>query len=268
MTNNQMQMKLTHMLSWFHDYCVEHNLRYYLVAGTMLGAARHQGFIPWDDDIDVGMPRADYEKLIDLLKDHKGTYQLESPKHNCGKIIQTYAKLFDTTTTLIERSVYNLKRGIYIDVFPLDGFGQTKEDGLKHNKKVAFLDNLLSVRVCAVRKGRSFIKNAAATLGNVLPINEGKLIRKIDKICASRDFDQYKYVGNMMSVYRHKEMMPKSYYGTPKLYSFEEIQVYGVEDAESYLTHLYGDWRKLPPVEKRVSLHDHVYLNLNKSYLE
>ena len=268
MTDNVMQKKLTQMLGWFHDYCVEHDLRYYLIAGTMLGAARHQGFIPWDDDIDVGMPRTDYERLIELLKDHKGEYQLESPKYYSGKIICTYAKLYHTGTTLIERSIYNLKKGIYIDVFPLDGFGQTKEDGWEHNRKVAFMDNLLAVRVCAVRKGRGFIKNAAAVAGKLLPVSINGLIRKIDTLCAHRNFDECEYVGNMMSVYRLKEMMPRSFYGKPTLYSFEGIQAYGVERPEEYLTQLYGDWRKLPPVEKRVSHHEHVYLNLNKSYLE
>lgn len=268
MTDNRMQIKLTQMLHWFHDYCVEHNLRYYVIGGTLLGAIRHQGFIPWDDDIDVGMPRADYERLIELLKDYKGEYRLESPKQYSGKIICTYAKLYHTGTTLIEKSIYNLKKGIYVDIFPVDGFGQTEEDGRKYYRKVAFWDSLLTARICAVRKGRSFVKNAAAVAGKLLPMRIDKLVQKVDALCAARDFDSCEYVGVMMSAYRMREMMPKSYYGTPKLCNFEGIQVYGVENAEGYLTQLYGDWRKLPPEEKRVSLHDHVYMNLNESYLD
>ena len=78
--NNQ-QEKLTKMLSWFHAVCAQYNLRYYIIAGTMLGAVRHGGFIPWDDDIDVGMPRADYEKLRELSKElNKDTpYVFEYP---------------------------------------------------------------------------------------------------------------------------------------------------------------------------------------------
>ncbi len=268
MANNELQEKLTQMLGWFHAYCTEHDLRYYLIGGTMLGAARHQGFIPWDDDVDVGMPRRDYEKLIALMKDDVGEYRLESPRQYTGKIIASYAKLYHTGTTLIEESIYNLKKGIYIDVFPLDGAGQTREDGIQHYQPIVFWDNILATRVCTVRKGRSFVKNAAAVAGKILPISIGWLIQKLDSMCASRDFDQCEYVGNLMSVYRKKEIMPKAIYGEPTIYRFEGLQVCGVENADGYLTHVYGDWRQLPPEEKRVSLHTHVYMNLNESYLD
>lgn len=268
MIDPMLQKKLTEMLRWFHSFCVDNGLRYYLLAGTMLGAARHQGFIPWDDDIDVGVPRSDYEKLIKLLQKPVDGYVVESPKYSEAKLTATYAKLYDTGTTLIENSRYKLKRGIYLDVFPLDGFGDDREESLEYFKKIKLLENVLATRVCAVRKGRKLIKNAAAVAGKLLPVNDQKLIRRIDEACAQRDFDKCQLVGNMMSVYRQKEMMPKSFYGAPTLYSFEGMQVYGVEDAESYLTHLYGDWRKLPPEEKRVSLHEHVYLNLNEPYMQ
>ena len=268
MIDPKLQEKLTQMLGWFHNFCVEQEIRYYLLAGTMLGAARHQGFIPWDDDIDVGVPRSDYEKLMQLLREPVDGYVGECAKFHEGKVSCAYGKLYDTRTTLIENSRYKVKRGIYIDIFPLDGFGNTKEEGLEYFKRIKLMENLLAARVCAVRKGRKFVKNAAAVAGKLLPINDQKLILKIDAACAKRDFDSCAYVGNMMSVYREKEMMPKSYYGKPTLYDFEGMQVYGVEDAEGYLTHLYRDWRKLPPEEKRVSTHEHIYLNLDESYVD
>lgn len=263
-----LKKKLTDMLGWFHNFCVEHNIRYYLIEGTMLGAARHRGFIPWDDDIDVGVPRSDYERLMELLSKQHGDYVGESPKFYDGAIICAYGKLYHTGTTLIEDSRLKLKKGIYIDIFPLDGCGNTLEEGVKNLRKIAFLDNLLAARACSVRKGRSFLKNAAAVAGKLLPINEERLVCKIDKLCAKLDYDKYKYVGCLVSSYREKEIMPKSFYGKPTLYDFEGMQVYGVENAESYLTYLYGDWRKLPPEEDRISLHQHIYLNLNESYLE
>ena len=75
-----LQQSLLDMLKWFHGFCVDHELKYYLLYGTMLGAARHQGFIPWDDDVDVGMPRKDYERLCSILGDKKDShYMLETP---------------------------------------------------------------------------------------------------------------------------------------------------------------------------------------------
>ena len=79
-TTKELQRHLLGMLIWFHDFCVKNNIRYYALGGTMLGAARHQGFIPWDDDIDVGIPRTDYEKLISLIGNRKiDYYYLETP---------------------------------------------------------------------------------------------------------------------------------------------------------------------------------------------
>ena len=116
---NEMQTRLREMMQSFHGFCVKHNLRYYLVAGTCLGAVRHKGFIPWDDDIDVGMPRADYNRFIELVKTEKmgENYAVEDPLEN-DDYIYAFAKMYDTSTTLIENTANKLKRGIYIDIFP------------------------------------------------------------------------------------------------------------------------------------------------------
>ena len=76
---NDLQESLLKMLHWFHDYCIEHDLTYYVLGGTLLGAVRHHGFIPWDDDVDIGMPRDDYERLMELLSSQEGNYLLETP---------------------------------------------------------------------------------------------------------------------------------------------------------------------------------------------
>ena len=119
---------LLKMLGWFHNFCEENNLRYFAVGGTLLGAVRHKGFIPWDDDVDVGMPRADFEKLEKLIGNKEnGRYYFETPSSDRKGYYYAYGKLFDTTTTLVENLRDKLPMGVYIDVFPFDGVGETKE---------------------------------------------------------------------------------------------------------------------------------------------
>ena len=269
---NPLQMKLLDMLSWFHDFCVANNLRYYALGGTMLGTARHQGFIPWDDDIDVGMPRKDYEKLIHLLANKSvGKYVLETPDTNEKDYYYPFLKLYDTTTTLIENTKYQIKRGVYLDIFPLDGIGDTFEEAQVNFAKVKRIYNLLITRVTGFRKGRKWYKNLAVVVARVIPnfiLDNKKILKKLVGECQKYDYDKCAWCGNLVGAWGMKEVMPKEFMGSPTLYPFENIQIYGVEKADEYLTSLYGDWRKLPPVEKQKSHHDFVLFDLEKSYLD
>ena len=269
--NKQKELKLMliEMMKWFHEFCYENNLRYYALGGTMLGAMRHNGFIPWDDDIDVGMPRKDYEKLATLLqKSNQKRYILETPKTKAKDYYYQFSKLYDTNTTLIENTKYKIKRGIYLDIFPLDGVGNNLKESRIYAEKIYKLDNLLMLKTSGFRKGRSLYKNLAIFLFRFIPINSKNILHKLIKKCAEKDFDEYLYIGNLMGAWRFKEVMPRKYMGNPKLYKFENIEIFGVEDAEAYLTSLYGNWRQLPPEEKRTTHHDYIECNLHKSYLE
>ncbi len=270
-TLTKTQKELLKMFSWFHNFCVAHNLRYYCLGGTMLGAVRHQGFIPWDDDIDVGLPREDYEKLLELLggKISDGFY-LESYKQGKKDFIYSYAKFYDTTTTLIENTRYKTKRGLYIDVFPLDGIGNTEKEAKINYQKIVPLLNLLSVKSCGIRKGRKWYKNLSIILARIIPdciLSEKNLIKKINHICMQQSFDKCNYICNADGNWREKEIIKRDVFGEPKLYEFNGLKVYGVYDYDSYLTHMYGKWRNFPPVDKRVTHHDYLYIDLNTPYL-
>lgn len=270
MSNDSAQLKKTllEMLSWFHNFCIENDLKYFAVGGTLLGAVRHKGFIPWDDDIDLGMPREDYKKLEKLIGNKEnGKYYFETPNTTRKGYYYTYGKLFDTDTTLVENSRDKLPMGVYIDIFPFDGVGETKEEAIKYLSYVKRLQDLLATRVSGIRKGRAFYKNAAVAVARVIPsflFNDKKLLMKIDSICSGKNFNDSKYVANMNGAWGLREITTREIVGTPKLYDFENIKIYGIEDYDAYLTGVYGDWRQLPPEEKRVSAHDYVYVDLDK----
>ena len=265
------QIRLLDMLGWFHRYCHENGLSYYIVGGSMLGAVRHGGFIPWDDDVDVVLPRPDYNKLLTIFKTETDHYFLESPHTGNKDYYYTYAKLYDTSTTLVERTRRNCRRGLYIDVFPLDGVGVDETDAEANFSKVDRLNMFLMTRTCAITKERSFYKNAAIVISRLIPsfiVNDRDLAIKVDRMASSFGYDNCKYVANLMGSYRRKEVMKKEVFGMPTEYKFENITVNGVEHYEEFLTHIYGDWRKLPPEEKRRTAHEYVEIDLEKSYLQ
>lgn len=267
----ELQQELLKMLKWFHGFCVENNLRYYAVGGTMLGAIRHKGFIPWDDDIDVGMPREDYNKLIALSPSLPEPYVLETPQSEAKDYLYAFSKIYNTETTLIEKGKRNIKRGIYLDVFPLDGLGNSKEEAMKNFNRTAKLVKKLAVRVSPVRKGRGFAKNCAVVLARCVPqfmLNDKKLAQKLDRTAAQIPFDDSVYVGNIVFNYKPNNILKRENFGTPKLYRFEDIEVYGAENYDGYLTEVFGDWRKLPPKEQQISFHLQEELDLHKSYLD
>lgn len=269
----QVQKKLLEMLSWFHLFCIENEIRYYMIGGTMLGAARHEGFIPWDDDIDIGVPRKDYEKLTVAMNGLpiNSRYKLETPETTAKDYFYPFAKLYDTTTTLIENTKHSIKRGIYLDIFPLDGIGNTKEEAVSNYKRIDRLHNLLVARVTGIRKGRHPLKNLAVLVLRCVPrfvFDEKKQLKKLTHISKRFDYDSCSWCGNLVGAWHFKELIPKEILGEPKLYKFENVEAFGVEDADKYLTYLYGDWRQLPPEEKRKSHHDYVLCDLEKSYLE
>ena len=131
---HKLQLKL---LSYFDDICKKNDLKYFLAGGTLLGAVRHKGFIPWDDDIDLAMPRDDFEKFIKLSDSLEEDYKVLIPSKT-EKFHLVFAKL-------VNKYYYNDKKdlkgkyGIRIDIFPLDGLGNTEKIALKHSKKILFI---------------------------------------------------------------------------------------------------------------------------------
>ena len=262
------QLRLIAMLQFFHEYCEDYHLRYYLIGGSMLGAVRHNGFIPWDDDIDVGMPRSDYDRLSALFSE-SGKFVLETNHSTDENYFFPFSKLYDTSTTLIENKKHQLVRGLYIDIFPLDGCGNTKRESVFWTKRIGWKLLLLKLLNSPDKKERGFIKNLGIQIVRLLPapiVNKNKLKRQIEKLCKKHSFDTSEYAGAIVGAWGVREIMKRQWFGEPKLYTFESIQVYGVQMYDEYLYKLYGDWHKYPQEVKRVPHHDYILLDLNKPY--
>lgn len=269
---NDYQSKLLDILKWFDELCKKEGLRYYINGGTLLGAMRHHGFIPWDDDIDVGMPRPDYEKLCELVKEVKGKYILETPHSENRDYLYPIGKIYDTETTAIEEVRSKCKRGIFLDIFPADGVGATLEEGIKTYNKFNAKNMFIATRTSVVRKDRKAWKNAAIVLSRIIPegiVNTKEYICKFDKAVANRDFEASKYIAECAGGFgANRDVFKKDIIFPTREYEFEGLMVQGPNDAEGYLEQFYGNWQELPPVDQRKSGHDLIYIDLNKSFLE
>lgn len=267
---SSLQIKLLDMLRWLDKFLRGNGLTYYVVGGTLLGAVRHKGFIPWDDDVDIAMPRNDYKKLCILLERPIEHYVVESTNSIDKNFLYTFAKFYDLNTSMTEVLRKKVRRGVYIDIFPIDGIGNSIDEALSNYKKLGFLNDVLNIRKLIPLKGRKWYKNLCIRIIGAIPlwiINDKKLAMKIDTLNQIYPYCEMKYVGVLSSVYGFKDVLPKTVYGTPKEYRFEDIIVLGPERADDYLKKIYGEWKELPPEESRYSTHDYEDLNLNKSYM-
>lgn len=245
----QIQMNV---LQEFHDFCIKNDIKYSLCAGTLLGAIRHKGYIPWDDDIDVMVPRRDYQRLLKLYNsDNYTLYHYSKQK----SFMLSYAKLCDNSTLLEEGCVFESDYGVDIDIFPLDFFPDTIEESeqwVNRLKRLKYIRNRKNVKVS---KNRSLFKNVQVILFRILtsPIPMRWLVKKVDTIAQLYSYKTEGFVGNMTNGYGMKERNPMS----KQLIDieFEGRSFKAIANYDVYLKGLFNDYMTLPPLDKRVSTH-------------
>ena len=242
------------ILKHIRNVCEEYGLRYYLAYGTLLGAVRHKGFFPWDDDIDIWMPREDYEKFLQIQHDSKGKYQVFSTR-NRKDYYYEFAKVVDTDTTLEEIGFRPIKDyGVYVDVFPLDGVPCKLDRFLL---KYMFILKTATINIHPelnlTHKELAKLFRCIGKLGECL--GAFHYPKQIDKIARKYSLASSDFMGYSLD----KQMMHKSYFEQSVKIEFEHDFFDAPIGYHECLTRIYGaTYMELPPIEMRHSVHNFI----------
>lgn len=261
------------MLCAFIETCDLLNIKYYLLGGTMLGAVRHHGFIPWDDDIDVGIFRDDYELFISKAQSYLPSYYFLQNIFTDPECMINFTKIRDSRTTFIETSTKSKKmnHGVYIDIFPLDYYPDDENDRSIIRRKKRTISRRLYKEYTLPKELKSgFIKELIKQAEGILL--SVKYPRSIDALLENeklnKAFNRGEYIANYCGSWGQKEIVPKEWYGEGTKAIFEGIKVRIPKHFDKWLSQVYGDYMKLPPVEKRNSHHYTEVVDLHKPYTE
>lgn len=251
------QMELG-IMEYIHEVCQKIGVKYFLAYGSLIGAVRHKGFIPWDDDMDICMLREDYEKLQDyLIANPDERYEVMSYKNNLN-YVYPFMKVQDNQTYLLEEDVrIDSNMGIYVDIFPVDGY---EDDSVFKDK----MTRLIKKRQlsCYTFKGITNTKSLLNSLIRYISViifyftNTNKYIRGIDELAQSRKVDDYELVDYLIYKDMNKPVWKREWLKQTITGVFEGKEFMILKNYHEILTSDYGDYMQLPPVELRFSHHD------------
>lgn len=250
----KIQLKI---LNCFDSFCKENGLHYWLDYGTLLGAVRHHGYIPWDDDLDIGMLREDYEIASRLFNKNGNSEIMFMTPQNNGEYRYPFGKLVSTSTLLYEYGEDGIKTGVYVDVFPYDNCPEDDEIKNKMFKKRDFLGRLRRLKL-PIRKEVKGIKKVTYIVGSrIIKIFPHNWIEKeIDKNARQYEKDQSDFVCSFVDPYDLKRLkIPKKLFMNFTEVQFEDAKYPAPADYHYWLSSYYGDYMKLPPANERVRHH-------------
>lgn len=254
LSKSEIQTIQLDILQSIHQFCEANDIRYSLAYGTLLGAIRHKGYIPWDDDIDVMMPRPDYERFV---KEYQGI---------CDRyVVQTYnndnsyylwcAKVYDNRT---EQITFPTRSGVCVDVFPIDGLPDNLEDVRKYIKKKRKLFFRRLVFTChnnSYRPGNKLFNAFKYIIKRILVPSRYAVIKEIEQLYKSYPYTTSNYVGDIIDLFGERGWLKKEIFEQYTTTAFENLQVKIIKDYDVFLRARYGDYMQLPPEEERVPGH-------------
>ena len=257
----KIQLAELELIKVFVNICERQKLTYYMSGGTMLGAVRHKGYIPWDDDADFMMPREDYEKFLlvaeEYLKHEKSgkEYALDnSYKNPSARITSSELQVYITS------SIRPRTENVWIDIFPLDGAPSNVLLRRIHGVRLLVLRALFMLSVFedwvqVNKQNRPFHERAIISLAKHIPLQKllsfQKRKRALEHALKKYPCEESEIWLNFTGGYKLHEMFARSVFGKGTLYDFEGMKLVGVDDYDTYLTGVYGDYMTPPSAEER-----------------
>lgn len=252
------------ILNHVTDFCDNNNIKYFLCAGTLLGAVRHKGYIPWDDDIDLMMLREDYEKFIESFNHSELTLFHYSKQDNYNT---PFIKISHDSSSIVDNTLLNnVNYGINIDIFPIDNICEDRNKQKKLYKHTYILERLLSSkRANHLYKKKSIYKRMIKLVLKMflLPLPISYLLKKIDKLAQANSHINGSYKAAIVGASKRMEIYGNNVFENQTLLEFEGKMYSAPANYDEYLTIKYGNYMQLPPEDQR-KIHDvKAYVNKN-----
>lgn len=256
------------LLERFEDVCQRHGLRYFASGGTLLGAVRHKGYIPWDDDIDIMMMRDDYEKLLAIADEEFTAPYFFQTAWNDRNYSRGHAQLRNSNTTAVlpwEQGHYTFNQGIFIDIFPTDAVPDDEALRQKQCRRIQFWEKWLGITVrYATNPNKTFIKSVIRAAASLVPYRF--FYNRFEKACMQYNGQDTKRVGLLSFMPQNDRLQfPTQAFSGVQTVPFEHTTIDIPVGYDALLSHQYGDYMTM---KKENSYHSGVIFDTERSYLD
>lgn len=266
---HELQSLQFNVMKLIHAFCCEQKIGYYIIGGTLLGAVRHNGFIPWDDDIDIAMKREDYERFKKLFNTSFDLSRF---------FLQSYSSDEDFAPAMlrvcIKGTIQDLKyekhlkksKNTYIDIFPLDYVPKSRFLQILQCKLLKCIDKVINLKLYRIHENNSYaiinVKRLVSFLLRIIPLCVLQKLR--EKAMTMYNNTKRTFLCSTVSQYGYeKQLIKEEVYGIPTLYSFNQASFYGVSDYDAYLKQIYGTHYMQVPVHAERRVPTDVYIDVD-----